>query len=61
MSDFLTALALVLVIEGLFLAVLPHRFRQLVEMMNQVPPEALRIGGLVAAMIGVFAVWLIRG
>jgi uncharacterized protein YjeT (DUF2065 family) len=61
MSDFLTALALVLVIEGLFLAVLPHRLRQLVEMMNQVPPEALRIGGLVAAMIGVFAVWLIRG
>lgn len=61
MSDFLTALALVLVIEGLFLAVLPHRFRQLVEMMNQVPPEALRIGGLIAAMIGVFAVWLIRG
>jgi len=61
MSDFLTALALVLVIEGLFLAVLPHRLRQLVEMMNQVPPEALRIGGLIAAMIGVFAVWLIRG
>jgi len=61
MSDFLTALALVLVIEGLFLAVLPHRFRQIVEMMNELPPEALRIGGLVAAAVGVLAVWLIRG
>lgn len=61
MSDFLTALALVLVIEGLFMAILPHRLRQIVEMMNELPPEALRIGGLVAAAIGVLAVWLIRG
>lgn len=61
MSDFLTALALVLVIEGLFLAILPHRLRQVVDMMNEMPPEALRIGGLAAAAIGVLAVWLIRG
>jgi uncharacterized protein len=61
MTDFLTALALVLVIEGLFLALVPHRLRQVLEMLAAVPPEHLRAGGLVAAAFGVFCVWLLRG
>ena len=61
MTDFLTALALVLVIEGLFMAILPTRLRQIVMMLEQMPPESLRIGGLVAAALGVFCVWLLRG
>lgn len=60
MSDFLTALALVLVIEGVFLALFPHRLRQILGMMEQMPPESLRLGGLAAATIGVFLVWLLR-
>ncbi len=61
MTDLLTGLALVLVIEGLFLALFPHRLRQIVMMLEQVPPETLRLGGLVAAILGLGAVWLIRG
>ncbi len=61
MLDFLTALALVLVIEGLFLALFPYRLRQLLEMMEQIPPESLRIGGLIAAVLGVVLVWILRG
>jgi uncharacterized protein len=61
MTDFLTALALVLVIEGLILAILPHRLRQIVAMLEAMPPETLRLGGLVAAALGVFFVWLLRG
>jgi len=61
MTDFLTALALVLVIEGLVLAVFPHRLRQIVELLAATSPEALRLGGLVAAGLGVFLVWLLRG
>ena len=61
MTDFLTALALVLVIEGLVLAAIPHRLRWLLEQLADVPPEALRIGGLVSVAIGLGAVWLIRG
>lgn len=61
MTDFLTALALVLVIEGLFLAAVPHRLRQILAMLETVPPESLRVGGLVAAAFGVFCVWLLRG
>jgi len=30
-------------------------------MLEEVPQEALRIAGLVSAVIGLFAVWLIRG
>lgn len=61
MTDFLTALALVLVIEGLFLAAVPHRLRQVLAMLDAVPPESLRLGGLTAAALGVFCVWLLRG
>lgn len=61
MTDFLTALALVLVIEGLFMAILPHRLHQIVRMLEAVSPESLRTGGLVAAALGVFGVWLLRG
>ena len=61
MRDFLTALALMMVIEGLFLALLPRRLRQLLEALDQIPPETLRIFDLVVACIGVLLVWLIRG
>ena len=61
MTDLFTALALVLVIEGLFLALFPHRLRQVLAMLEQVAPEALRLGGLVAATAGVLLVWFLRG
>ncbi len=60
MTDLFTALALLLVIEGLFLALFPHRLRQIVVMMEQMSPEALRLGGLGAATLGVLLVWLLR-
>ena len=60
-TDLFTALALVLVIEGLFLALFPHRLRQVLVMMEQISPESLRFGGLVAVTLGVLLVWLLRG
>ncbi|MEM7173178.1 MAG: DUF2065 domain-containing protein [Pseudomonadota bacterium] len=61
MLDLLTALALVLVIEGAFLALFPHRLKQVLVMMEQMPPESLRNLGLACAVIGVIAVWVLRG
>ena len=61
MSDLLTALALVLVIEGLVLAVFADRLEVLLASLSEVPPEVLRVAGLVCAVLGLFAVWLIRG
>ncbi len=61
MTDLLTGLALLFVIEGLFLAIFPDRLRWLLERMAEVPPEVLRVGGLVSAAVGVFMIWLLRG
>ncbi len=61
MTDFFTALALVLVIEGVFMALFPHRLRQVLDMLDQLPPEILRVGGLAAAAAGVLLVWFLRG
>ena len=61
MSDLLTALALVLVIEGLVLAVFADRLNVMLEKLAEIPPEALRVAGLASAVVGLFAVWLIRG
>lgn len=59
--DLVTALGLVLVIEGLLLAVIPDALRRIVLAVASQPPDALRIGGLVSAAIGVAIVWLVRG
>ena len=61
MRDFLTALCLLLVMEGLFLALFPHRLRQILQMLDEMPPEVLRYGGLAAAAVGVLLLWVLRG
>lgn len=61
MSDFLTALGLVFVIEGLLYAMFPAGMIRMLEDVRNMNPASLRIVGLVAAMIGVVIVWLIRG
>ena len=61
MSDFLTALALVFVIEGLVLAVFPRAPLLVYQQLSQMPPERLRVIGICAAGLGLLGVWLIRG
>ncbi len=57
----MTALALVLVIEGLMYAVFPEQMKQMIVAILSVPASTLRLAGLVAAVIGVGIVWLVRG
>ena len=61
MADLLTALALVLVIEGLLYAVFPESMKRMVVTILSVPPATLRMAGLAAAVVGVGIVWLVRG
>jgi len=60
MDDLWTALALVLVIEGIVLALAPDGVKRAALQMTAIPSAALRFGGLAAACLGVAVVWLIR-
>jgi uncharacterized protein len=60
MKDFATALALVFVIEGILYSAFPEMMQRMVVQVGSLPPAALRVTGLIAACLGVAAVWLIR-
>ena len=60
-SDLVTALGLVLVIEGLLLALIPEALKRIVAEILAQPARTLRLGGLVSAAIGLAVVWLVRG
>ncbi len=61
MSEFVTAIGLVFVIEGLIMFALgPGRLKQLLAMASEMPEQVLRSGGLVAVAIGVAIVWIAR-
>lgn len=60
MEDLLAAFGLVLVIEGLLYAAAPERMKRMAAAIQPVPPGALRIGGVAAALLGLGVVWLVR-
>ncbi len=60
-SDLVTALGLVLVIEGLLLALFPDGLKRMVAEIMTKPSQSLRVGGVVSAAIGVGIIWLVRG
>jgi uncharacterized protein YjeT (DUF2065 family) len=60
-QDFLAAIGLVLVVEGLVYGGFPSLAKKLAAEVLSVPDNVLRIGGLAAIAIGVGIVWLVRG
>lgn len=60
-SDLVTALGLVLVIEGVLLALFPELMKRLVADILTRPSQLLRSAGVAAAALGVLVVWLVRG
>ena len=61
MADFIVALGLVFVIEGLIFAVSPGRRRTPWRMCWKPPDGPLRLVGIASAVLGVVLVWLVRG
>jgi uncharacterized protein len=61
LSDFITALGIAFVFEGIAYALFPGRARTAFEMISQMPEQTLRYLGLGAAVAGVVIVWLARG
>ena len=60
MSDFLAAIGLVLVIEGLLFAAFPGAARRAMETAAETAESHLRLIGIVSAVLGVLVVWLVR-
>jgi len=61
MSDFLAAVGLVFVIEGLIFAAFPSSGKKAIASVLETPDGMLRTIGLGSAIIGLLVVWLARG
>lgn len=61
MTDFLAALGLVFVIEGLLFAALPGHGKKAIASVMATPEPTLRIIGIGSAVAGLLIVWLVRG
>lgn len=61
MSDFLAALGLVMVLEGLVYGGFPNLAKRLAADVTEMPENRLRTIGLIVIAAGVAVVWLVRG
>ncbi len=61
MSDFIVALGLVFVLEGLVFSAFPATAKRAMESVQQAPDGTLRIVGIVSAIVGIVLIWAIRG
>ena len=59
-DDLVTALALLLVIEGALYALFPDAMKRMLARMMTMPAATLRTAGIVSAVAGVAIVWLVR-
>ncbi len=61
MSDFLAALALALVIEGLLYAAFPEQMKRMLATLMALPVSYLRMVALACALAGLVLLWIVRG
>ena len=61
MSDFVVALGLVFVIEGLIFAASPGAAKNAMAHVMDTADGPLRLVGIASAVVGLVLVWLVRG
>jgi len=61
MEDFLAAVGLVFVIEGLVFAAFPAQAKRAMASVVETPEGSLRVIGIGSAVVGLIVVWLVRG
>jgi uncharacterized protein YjeT (DUF2065 family) len=61
MSDFLAAIGLVFVIEGLIFAAFPSSAKKAIASVLETPETSLRAIGIGSAIVGLIIVWMVRG
>ncbi|OKH88298.1 DUF2065 domain-containing protein [Thalassospira sp. TSL5-1] len=60
MKELATAILLAIALEGMFYSLFPRGAKRVMELMQEISETQLRIGGLVAAVICVGAIWAMR-
>jgi uncharacterized protein YjeT (DUF2065 family) len=60
-TDFLAAVGLVFLFEGLMFAAFPRATRQAMAAAAETAEHRLRLIGLVSELIGILIVWAVRG
>ena len=60
MKDLITALGLLLFIEGLFFAIFPTRIKNILKVIDQIPEKKLRSVGFFFLVLGFLIVWYIK-
>ena len=61
MAEFIAAIGLVLVIEGLLFAAFPRAAKRLAASALGSPETSLRIAGIASAVLGLLLIWFVRG
>jgi uncharacterized protein len=59
-TDLLSAIALLMVLEGLLPFANPRGSRRTMALLAQMPDEKLRIAGLVSMIAGLLLLWFVR-
>ena len=60
MKDLISALGLLLFIEGLFFAVFPTRIKNMLKVIEKIPETKLRRAGIFFLILGFLIVWYIK-
>ena len=60
MKDLISALGLLLFIEGLFFAIFPTRIKNMIKTIEKIPETKLRSLGVFFLILGFLIVWYIK-
>jgi uncharacterized protein YjeT (DUF2065 family) len=60
MKDLISALGLLLFIEGLFFAIFPTRIKNMLKVVEKIPETKLRSVGVFFLILGFLIVWYIK-
>ena len=60
MSDLITAIGLLLFIEGFAFAIFPSRIKNMLKTIEKIPEKKLRFIGLFFLLVGFLIVWYIK-
>jgi uncharacterized protein YjeT (DUF2065 family) len=60
LKELIIAIGLLFFIEGLFLAIIPSRIKNILELIKKTPESKLRTLGVVFLIIGFLIIWYIK-